>query len=459
DYPFLHPTWASGRKLRRDLWYHFLHSCRGVIAWDNHEPKNKLIDRKTLKLTARGEASAPVLKEILAGTDRMLIQSRREDNGVAIYHSPASARVNWWHQFVNVGRGYILRQSWHEYRQDERSVLRTSWIKLIEDNHLQFAFVSPAQLAEGRLAAGGFRVLLLPEVWALSDAEAGRIAAFARAGGTVIADQYTGLYDGHGRRRAKGALDELFGIDQSAVTGDIRTARDPKTPKPRTLGKAASIPGLKADTWDALATRGPNARSVRRVADDADNLVGDRGDAAFVVRTVGKGKAVFLNLDVSHYSRVRTTKLAQAEAVLSIVRAALPAEVQPPARILSAKSGKRLPGSEVAVWTAGPRRRALAVWRNYNVSKEGIGGERFTDNSMFEKDERIVVELDRKYHVVNQRTGKAHGLTDRVALTLSPWEPIILTLQDVPPTALKVTGPASAKRGEVVTLAISGPED
>ncbi|HUU21673.1 MAG TPA: hypothetical protein VM389_03975 [Phycisphaerae bacterium] len=446
----MHPTWQTGEKLQRDLWYHFLHGCRGVVVWDNHEPKNKTIDRKAGALTARGKAAAPVFHEITAGTDRMLIQSKWRHDGIAIYHSQASARVNWWHQNVGVGRRYILRESWHEYKEDERNALRASWMKLIEDSHLQPIFVTGRQVAEGRLGAEGVKVLILPEVWAMDDDEAARIAAFVRAGGTVIADQYTGLYDAHGRRRERGALDGLFGIDQSAVAGDVRTAAaaDPGKPRP--------LPAKGDWTWEKLATGGPNPRGLRVVADDAEALVGDKADAGWVRRAVGQGKAVFLNLDLSHYNQTRVSRQDQAEALLGVFRTVLPETVQPVARILNAATGKRLPGTEIGVWQAGSGRKHLAIWRNYEIRKEGIGGEGLADNRLFETDGKIVAVLDRKVHVVNQRTGKSLGETSRVELTLSPWEPIILTLQDTPFGPPAVTGPDTVQRGRLLTLDIAG---
>jgi len=452
DFLTMHPTWQTGDRLKRDLWYHFLHGCRGVVVWDNHEPRNKTIDRKTGALTARGKAAAPVFGEITSGTDRMLIQSRRLHDGIAIYFSQPSARVNWWHRNVNVGRRYILRQSWHEYREDTRNPLRSSWMRLIEDSHLQPIFVTARQVAQGRLGAEGVKVLILPEVWAMSDEEAARIEAFARAGGTVIADEYTGLYDAHGRRRERGVLDGLFGIDQSAVTGDVRTAANPAA------GEGRDVPGHEGWTWEKLATGGPNPRGVRVVADDARAAVGGKADAAWVTRTVGKGRAVFLNLDLSRYNRTRGSAQDRARALLEVFRAALPDTVQPVARILNAATGKRLPGTEIGVWRAGGGRRHLAIWRNYEIRKEGIGGERAADNRLFETDGKIVAELGRKFHVVNQRTGEALGETDRLKLTLSPWEPIILTLQKTPFAKPAVAGADTAKRGGVWTLDITAPK-
>ena len=461
DFQFMHPTWNTGKDLQRDLWYHFLHGCRGVLVWDAHETKNRMIDRAARALSPRGQAGAPVFKEITAGTDRMLLASRRMHDGIAIYHSQPSIRVNWWHQWVGVGRQYILRSSSTEYRTDRRNNLRKSWIKLIEDNHLQNLFVTGEQVAEGRLAAERVKVLVLPEAWALSDQEARNIEAFVRAGGTVIADQYTGLYDAHGRRRESGVLDALFGIDQSAVAGDARTRRGGQAP-PKRAG--AALPGgamLSADakaalTWDDLAAPGPNARSVRVVADDAKQQVGQADDAAWVVRKVGLGKAVFLNLDVSDYGGLRGNDPAKGEVVVSLLRTVLADSVQPVARVLAPKTRQLQAGAEVIVWRAGAGRKHVTVSSNYSMRKEGVGGEEAVDNSYFEKEGEILVKLDRPCHVVNQRNGKAYGRTDEVTVKLNPWEPVILTLQDAPFARPAVSGPASVRRGEVLALEMVG---
>ncbi len=463
DFLFMHPTWAKGGGLKRDLWWHFIHGCRGVLTWDAHNPKHRIINRKTMTLTARGKAGAATLKEITSGTDRMLLGSKRTHSGVAIYHSQASIRVNWWHQWVGVGRHYILRSSSTEFLKDRRNGLRKSWLKLIEDSYLQSIFITGEQIAEGRLKTEGVKVIVLPETWAMSDAEARNITAFVEAGGTVIADQYTGLYDAHGRRRKAGALDGLFGVDQSAIAGDVRTrgGKDAlpkrKSHKPLPGGDMLSAEAKATLTWDDLTTtRGPNARGVRVVAKDATFGVGEADDAAFVVRKVGRGKAVFLNLNLAGYAKVRGNRPAKGQVIAALLRSVLPKDVQSTATVADGETGRPKVGAEVVTWKAGPGRKHLTISSNYIMRKRGIGGEDKVDNSYFEKDGPVVIKLDRRYHVVNQRTGKVYGLTDKVSLIMSAWEPTILTLQDKPFVKPRVAGPASAKRGTLLKLTLTG---
>ena len=72
-------------------------------------------------------------------------------------------------------------------------------VELIEDQGLQYRFVSYGQLEKGELLKGGYRVLVLPRSNSLSDAEAQAIRDFAQ-GGIVIADGEPGIFNEHSRR-------------------------------------------------------------------------------------------------------------------------------------------------------------------------------------------------------------------------------------------------------------------
>ena len=421
DFPYMYPTWATENKLKRDLWYTFLHGCRGVLVWDNHEEKNKMIDRATNKLTVRGEAAKPVFKEIKSGTDQLLLKSHREHNGIAIYFSQPSARVEWIQRNIGTGRHYIEQSSHATFKSSSRSLLRSAWVKLIEDNNLQYIFVSPEQVAAGRLKEEGISLLILPEVLAMSNEEAKNIKSFTKAGGTVLADQFTGLYDAQGKRRTTGVLDNLFGIDQTDIIGDKRTV--------------AGLQSLISPDLNIPATsRDIPARNGNRA-----------------------GKAIFLGKDVSHYSRIRGNNQMEAGKIASFVGSLFPADVKPFAKVLDKDTGILQSGTEVEVFTLGTSRKIVSVQRNYVQRRSGIGGELYTDNSLFESDEDVIISLEQPYYVCNQRTGEMYGKTNNVALVLSPWEPIILTVQKVPFTKSPVlTAPESIKQGEVFNIDILG---
>jgi hypothetical protein len=60
--------------------------------------------------------------------------------------------------------------------------------------------------------AGRFKLLLLPNIAALSDGQCAQIRAFVEAGGSVLATYETSLYDENGTRRPDFGLADLFGV-------------------------------------------------------------------------------------------------------------------------------------------------------------------------------------------------------------------------------------------------------
>ncbi len=194
------PTWKTGNVGVRDIWTRLLHGDRGIIFWDNEEPKHRFIIQPDKTPTERATSLGPTLVEIESGLAKQLLACRRENNGIAVYYSHPSIRVDYWRQWLGEGRRWVALRSWHLYKFNQRNVLRSSWYRLIEDLNLQYDVVSSEQAVKGRLLRDGYKVLILPEVFALSQAEAGAIQQFAAAGGVVIADRFCGIMDQHGKR-------------------------------------------------------------------------------------------------------------------------------------------------------------------------------------------------------------------------------------------------------------------
>ena len=80
-------------------------------------------------------------------------------------------------------------------------------------NHLPYQTID-AQDLTGDLSA--FSLLILPNVAAMSDAEAAAVRAFVRAGGALIATSETSLYDLSGAPRTDFALADVFGTHRPA---------------------------------------------------------------------------------------------------------------------------------------------------------------------------------------------------------------------------------------------------
>ena len=85
---------------------------------------------------------------------------------------------------------------------------------LVESLLYQHDFVAPEQVEGGKLAKDGYRIVFMPRILALSDAEVAALKAFAARGGKIVADVAPGDYDELGVKRranpfAKGEVEVL----------------------------------------------------------------------------------------------------------------------------------------------------------------------------------------------------------------------------------------------------------
>lgn len=134
------------------------------------------------------------------------------------------------------------------------------------------------------------KVLVLPFVVGMSDAEAKQIRAFAEGGGVVVADYRCGVRDEHGKLRKTGVLDDLFGIRRV----DLEVTRRPQT--------------VVFNTTDS--GRGGQMRSTfhdRIVAEDATPWGNhDDGAPALIARfDSGALRTAYLNFDLYAYEQMR----------------------------------------------------------------------------------------------------------------------------------------------------------
>jgi beta-galactosidase len=215
------------------------------------------------------------------GLGDLLLASDMQHDGVAVLYSYPSIFVG--------GRDQRLKSylsHWAAY---------LAWQMICHDLQLQYDFVTETDLRADDFAARGYKVLVLPQVWAVSDEAAAAIRRFAEAGGTVLADVRPGFFDGHGRRRAAPALDDLFGAKgdlvaaargELAIAGDLSAAHgvveklEFKRPLPVARPETENVgplidPSVTATTGKPLGTAG--------------------AAAACVVNDVGKGRAILLN--------------------------------------------------------------------------------------------------------------------------------------------------------------------
>ena len=160
-----------------------------------------------------------------------------------------------------------------------------AWQNIIHDLNMQYNFVTETSLANGEFGRGGYKVLILPQVWALSEKTVQAIRQFVADGGTVLADLRPGFYDEHARQREHAALDALFGVAggfESAATGELEITGELGLSKIelRRPGKGYDKPvqfepAVTLSTGQALGHVGKTP--------------------ACIVNSVGKGRAILLN--------------------------------------------------------------------------------------------------------------------------------------------------------------------
>lgn len=242
---------------------------------------------------------------------------------------------------------------------------------IIQELGLQHWSVPYERLANGYLRDENFKLLILPRTVCLSDAECEAIREFVRHGGVVVADHGAAVRDEHGRRRpgGGGGLDDVFGIDRSAVSGEggerkITFAKDaPNNLRGRTLTMPIPELGLRLAGGRAWAT------------------VEEDGTPVCVENRFGEGRALYCDLDFNGYGSSKGSGAAGevivekrgakdlVNGVRDVFRAAVDlAGIQRRVTIIDKATGEPLPGGETFYYR-NPGDDALYVATMFNVDR------------------------------------------------------------------------------------------
>jgi len=220
------------------------------------------------------------------GVGKLLIESERQHDGIALHYSMPSVHA----AAISVGRPRTEGEEVHDFGRN-----RDGWVTLVNDLGLQFDFVAYDQMERGALGSGGYRVLVLPLSAALSREEVEAITRFAEGGGIVIADAAAGVMNDHCTWVEGGALNALFGIG---------TAPSDQRRFTRVEGEAKVTP--EGESWGLQASLLNDTPAVETVHATTGTPLARIGESdAVVVRQVGKGWAIYLNVAADGYRRSR----------------------------------------------------------------------------------------------------------------------------------------------------------
>jgi hypothetical protein len=181
------------------IWRALLRGAHGLVLWDDSDG----IVGADGALGARARRLAPVLGAIRGGLGALLIGAEPVRDKVAILYSPESFRAQWLTDRQGETKPWSERDAEAEYGETALRRATEGFAAALSAAGVQARFVSPEQLRHGVLGSMGARLLVLPHVLALDDAAAASVAAFAEAGGVVVADVAPGAFDGHVRARAE----------------------------------------------------------------------------------------------------------------------------------------------------------------------------------------------------------------------------------------------------------------
>ena len=204
--PLLSTTFASGDAERERIWHELFQGNRGLILWD----EDQRYIRPDGSKGAGGVHAEGYYNELRDGLAATIIASKGDDDGIAIHYSQPSLRTQWMLERRPDGDAWMKRDAAYERSHNDFLRLRESWGHAIEDQGLQYRFVSYDQVENGALLQGGLRTLILPNSSSLSAAEVSAIRTFIQRGGTVIADGIPGTYNEHSRRLPASPLADLF---------------------------------------------------------------------------------------------------------------------------------------------------------------------------------------------------------------------------------------------------------
>lgn len=379
-------TGGTERVARQKIRDHFLTRSHGIlfaslaeiITHDANGPA------PTVLLNVAHEAVQQLERDVLARVARSTIAPPR----VGILYSPASLDVLWLKDTEPDGVWWPSRAGRLDRELLPLAGTWWGWQLLLEDVGAAFRFVDGAALAaEDGLA--GLGTLVLPRAIVLSDAEAAGVRRFVDAGGLLIADAETGLFDELGRGRDRGALDDVFQIDRD----------DQDLPWDwhweETRSEEDDVPRVSS-----LRVREPNTHA---------------GESRTVIdRAYGEGRAVYLNLDLSDYVGAREVQSAAAASLCDQVRGWLVGHgVSDRVRVERADGA---PGAWVKIWRfIEPDGRELLVLARNETLPEMRG--RPEDRTPMEY--RLI--FDRPVQALNLTEGDAsRGAVRELTVALAP---------------------------------------
>jgi hypothetical protein len=376
------------------------------------------------------------------GVGKLLMESRRQGDGIAIHYSMSSvhgATMLGFHQRNGDDNDENTKDTSLSFPAN-----RDGWVRTIKDLGLQFDFLSSDQVQRGELTTANYKVLILPMSVALSSSELKNIESFVQSGGVVIADAGTGLMDQHCAWRQTNEVNELFGIISPASQDRSFKASSGQVVANPASGKWGLNPNELTGIVPAEASI--SGASLLKIGETH----------AAIAKQTGKGWAIYLNVFFDKYPKLRSQNFGGESYRTLIAQLLEHVGVRPTVRVLNA-AGHQLPQAQIARYSFGDA-EILTIVKD-NVALAGIVGQdgvtTYNDASLGQiAKQEITVKLPKKYFVTDVRSGQKLGFTDTVRSSVIVGDAVILSLTNSA-SDVKLTGSANAARGDHVQFRVT----
>ncbi len=354
------------------------------------------------------------------GIARLLGAADRDNCGIAIHYSYPSLHGTW------ISDGEIKENAWE--RGSKANELfnrdRMGWTRLLEGLGYQYDFLAYSQIEQGELMKQGYRVLIMPDSVAVSEAEAKAIEQFVEAGGVVVADIWPGVMDEHCKWRRRGRLDDLLGITQAV-------------PRPADLEKL--------DAWKQVTAAGA-----------------ERGwsaaDPRAVVSSHGQGKAIYLGRSLAPVAGEDKISAEELTQLVKLVSDALDqAGAKPPAEIAD-DQGRPVLSCEAVHYRAGEAEYYGIIRYQSPEQREEVDFSRgippLEEARVDLAGDNVRIVFPEARHIYDVRAHRYLGLTDRVEGKLEYGEAKIYALLPYRVEGMEVRAPEQAAPGAEVTYTV-----
>jgi hypothetical protein len=237
-------------------------------------------------------------------------------NGVYVYYSQPSVRVQYLldaaarpaERKTGEPSDDLFTSTWHRNLR--------AWVDLLDDLGVEFEALSYRALST-RGWMRNAKVIILPKVVALSDAEATQLRQFVEQGGMLIADSQAGIFDEHGVEQQRNPLDLLFGVQRQGIASGEAAGRLVKVLDQPLRPHRES--GRFKDLIEDVPVEGLNPVEPKlEPGVGAGYHLGFDRNHALITRPVGKGSTVYLNLSLINYpwDRADASKVAGLRMLL-----------------------------------------------------------------------------------------------------------------------------------------------